>query len=55
MPPFAPIKRSDLVKYLKKWGFDGPYSGGKHPFMIGDARAERAQLLYHTLYFRLLS
>jgi predicted RNA binding protein YcfA (HicA-like mRNA interferase family) len=34
MPPFAPIKRSDLVKYLRKWGFDGRYSGGKHPFMI---------------------
>jgi len=34
MPPFGPIKRSDLVKYLRKWGFDGPYSGGKHPFMV---------------------
>lgn len=34
MPPFGPIKRSDLVKYLGKWGFDGPYSGGKHPFMV---------------------
>jgi predicted RNA binding protein YcfA (HicA-like mRNA interferase family) len=34
MPPFGPIKRSDLVKYLRKWGFDGPYSGGKYPFMV---------------------
>jgi predicted RNA binding protein YcfA (HicA-like mRNA interferase family) len=34
MPPFGPIKRSDLIKYLRKCGFDGPYSGGKHPFMI---------------------
>jgi predicted RNA binding protein YcfA (HicA-like mRNA interferase family) len=34
MPTFGPIKRYDLVKYLREWGFDGPYSGGKHPFMI---------------------
>jgi len=25
-----------LVKRLKKFGFGGPYSGGKHPFMIKD-------------------
>jgi predicted RNA binding protein YcfA (HicA-like mRNA interferase family) len=34
MPAFGPVKRSDLVKYLRKYGFDGPYSGGKHPFMV---------------------
>ena len=34
MPTFGPVKRSDLIKYLRKVGFDGPYSGGKHPFMI---------------------
>ena len=34
MPPFGAIKRSDLIKCLRKWGFDGPYSGGKHPFMV---------------------
>lgn len=34
MPPFKPIKQRDLVKNLKKAGFDGPYSGGKHPFMV---------------------
>ena len=34
MPPFGPIKRTDLVRYLKKAGFDGPYSGTKHQFMI---------------------
>ena len=34
MPPFGAIKRYDLIKYLRKWGFDGPYSGGKHPFMV---------------------
>jgi predicted RNA binding protein YcfA (HicA-like mRNA interferase family) len=34
MAPYKAIKRSDLIKYLKAAGFDGPYSGGKHQFMI---------------------
>lgn len=34
MPPFGPVKRSDLIKYLRTYGFDGPYAGGKHPFML---------------------
>jgi predicted RNA binding protein YcfA (HicA-like mRNA interferase family) len=34
MAPFNAIKRSELIKNLKSAGFDGPYSGGKHQFMI---------------------
>jgi predicted RNA binding protein YcfA (HicA-like mRNA interferase family) len=34
MPPFGPIKRKDLLRYLRQFGFVGPYSGGKHPFML---------------------
>lgn len=34
MPSFKPIKRSDLIKALKKAGFDGPYAGGKHEFLV---------------------
>ena len=34
MPPFGPVKRKDLLRYLRQSGFDGPYSGGKHPFML---------------------
>jgi predicted RNA binding protein YcfA (HicA-like mRNA interferase family) len=34
MPPFGPIKRKDLIRYLKQFGFEGPYSGGKHQFMV---------------------
>ena len=30
MPPFRPLKRKELIRYLKKIGFDGPYSGSKH-------------------------
>lgn len=33
-PAFGPIKRTDLIRCLRKAGFEGPYSGGKHPFMI---------------------
>ena len=34
MPHFGPIKRKDLIGYLKLSGFQGPYSGGKHQFMV---------------------
>jgi predicted RNA binding protein YcfA (HicA-like mRNA interferase family) len=36
MPLMGPIKRRDLIRYLKILGFKGPYSGGKHQFMIKD-------------------
>ncbi len=34
MPRFGPIKRKDLIDYLKKLGYEGPYSGGKHQYMV---------------------
>jgi predicted RNA binding protein YcfA (HicA-like mRNA interferase family) len=34
MPRFGPIKRKDLIRYLKQLNFEGPYSGGKHQFMM---------------------
>lgn len=34
MPKVRPIKRIELIHYLKKAGFNGPYSGGKHQFMV---------------------
>jgi len=34
MPSFGPVSRKALVRYLGRLGFDGPYSGGKHEFMI---------------------
>ena len=36
MPQIRPIKRSDLINYLRQLGFSGPYAGGKHQFMIKD-------------------
>jgi predicted RNA binding protein YcfA (HicA-like mRNA interferase family) len=34
MPRLGPIKRKDLLRYLKALGFEGPYAGGKHQFMV---------------------
>jgi predicted RNA binding protein YcfA (HicA-like mRNA interferase family) len=34
MPPFGAISRKDLIKFLKKYGFEGLHSGGKHQFMV---------------------
>jgi len=34
MPTFGPIKRKDLLKALKQAGFEGPYAGGKHEFLV---------------------
>jgi predicted RNA binding protein YcfA (HicA-like mRNA interferase family) len=28
-----PVSRGELIRRLKKLGFEGPYSGGKHPHM----------------------
>ncbi|MDM8550614.1 hypothetical protein QUF72_11065 [Desulfobacterales bacterium HSG2] len=36
MPSFGPIKRKYLIRYLKRAGFQGPYVGGNHQFMIKD-------------------
>ncbi len=34
MPSFGPVSRNELISYLRQLGFEGPYSGGKHQFMI---------------------
>lgn len=36
MPTVKPLKRKELIHFLKKLGFEGPYSGGKHQFMVKD-------------------
>jgi len=32
----SPVSWIELVKRLRKLGFDGPYQGGKHPYMLKD-------------------
>ena len=34
MPPWGPTKRRDLIAGLRALGFEGPFSGGKHEFMV---------------------
>jgi len=34
MPVFGPIKRQDLIRALQRLGFDGPYTGGRHQYMV---------------------
>jgi len=41
MPPIGPIKRRDLIACLKRLSFEGPYSGGKHQFMVKADRVLR--------------
>ena len=56
-----PISRRDLVKKFRSLGFIGPYSGGRHQFMIKGALKIRvpnphksgdiSDSLLHTRYF----
>jgi predicted RNA binding protein YcfA (HicA-like mRNA interferase family) len=36
MPRLGPIKRRDLIHYLRRLGFEGPFAGRKHQFMAKD-------------------
>jgi predicted RNA binding protein YcfA (HicA-like mRNA interferase family) len=30
----GPVSRSELVRRLRVLGFDGPFRGGRHPYMV---------------------
>ncbi|MGB8646149.1 MAG: type II toxin-antitoxin system HicA family toxin [Anaerolineae bacterium] len=34
MPALGPIKRTELIRYLGQLGFEGPFVGGKHQYMV---------------------
>ncbi len=34
MPRWTPCKRRDFIRKLRQLGFDGPYCGTRHQFMI---------------------
>jgi predicted RNA binding protein YcfA (HicA-like mRNA interferase family) len=34
MPRVGPIRRNDLIRNLRAFGFEGPYTGGKHQYMV---------------------
>ena len=41
MPAIGPIKRRDLIGYLRALGFESPLSGGDHQYMKGRGRKLR--------------
>ncbi|HEY84743.1 MAG TPA: type II toxin-antitoxin system HicA family toxin [Chloroflexi bacterium] len=34
MAPLGSIKRKDLIRNFRKSGFEGPYVGGRHQYMV---------------------
>jgi predicted RNA binding protein YcfA (HicA-like mRNA interferase family) len=34
MPHWGPVSRRKLITSLRRLGFSGPYSGGRHEFMV---------------------
>jgi predicted RNA binding protein YcfA (HicA-like mRNA interferase family) len=34
MTKLCPVSHSELLKRLRGFGFDGPYTGGKHLYML---------------------
>lgn len=34
MPAWRPLKRREFIRKLRALGFDGPYSGTRHQFMV---------------------
>ena len=34
MPKLGPVSWREVVRRLKIFGFEGPYQGGKHPYMV---------------------
>ena len=34
MPRLIPVSWNELVRRLHHFGYEGPYRGGKHPYMI---------------------
>ena len=36
MAKIAPVAWAEFIKGLRKFDFDGPFRGGKHPYMVKD-------------------
>ena len=34
MPKLSPVTWQELVRRLRQLGFEGPYKGGRHPYMV---------------------
>ena len=40
-PGLGPVSRRELVRRLRALGFEGPFAGAKHQFMMRGARSVR--------------
>jgi hypothetical protein len=49
MPRLTPVSHRELIERLTALGFDGPYSGGRHEFML---RQELSDCLHLPSQFR---
>jgi len=38
MSRLNPVSRRELIQRLQQLGFDGPYTGGRHEFMVRETR-----------------
>jgi len=34
MPKLSPVSWQDFVRRMRALGFEGPFAGGKHPYMV---------------------
>ena len=34
MPRLGPVPWQELIRRLRRFGFEGPFSGGRHPYMV---------------------
>jgi len=46
--PWRPCKRRDFIRRLRRLGFEGPYSGTRHLFMV--FQQSRLAIPYNTEY-----
>lgn len=38
MPKLSPVSRRELIQRLQRLGFEGPYTGGRHEFVLRGTR-----------------
>ena len=48
MSQWTPCKRRDFISRLRKFGFEGPFSGTRHQFMV--CKQHRLSIPSHTEY-----
>ena len=51
MTKLMPVSWKQLVKRLKDFGFECPFSGGRHPYMIKGRRFRIAKTMMITTMF----